>query len=64
MNDRELHCRGKASEERAKARVAPTEESAREHLIAAAQWEIEADKAAAQSDGVSAPSEGPSNHAA
>lgn len=63
MNDRELHCRGKASEARTKARVAPNREDQREHLEAAKEWEREGDKAADAYAAPYPPGEGTPNHA-
>lgn len=64
MNDRELYCRGKASEERRNARLARTKKDERAHLAKAKRWDEEADSAAsAQGGGYTAPTDTPPTHA-
>jgi len=46
MNDRELHCRSKASEARTKARLAITAEGERRFRADAKAWDREAEAAA------------------
>lgn len=59
MNDRELYCRGKASELRSAARMTQSAEARRALAAEAAEWERQADEAAGDSHAAERPSDPP-----